>query len=734
MLSGGASLPWAWYLLFVLMVLAYVIDCCRQHASSSRFARAEFPERIDEKHDRQLDCAIARTKWLLYGAIRSFLFALVFAYMGVVCVLALVAHGGVLLGSGFHALYFGLGVVIVAGAAGHSGYTAIRAVRRYFVRYRAFGRCVGATLVPESVEDVQDGMKPSGSAGRPRVAAEDGAADAGNLPSNPPPGTRPDSKPPSSRRPLSERVPLALGVLEPVGIIDVARTSFAQLRNLTVLAGVLALGLVGALVLDTWSATDAGVDVTARPQLTLVALRAASLLSGVSPSAPALLCMAAIYVWAVGRMARLALAHSLSRGCPDDAEMDLVSTPMRLILYPGYSRRQGSDAGFTEVERNLSNAIWRPITGRYYPWATLALVLCPLIVFTLKPLSTLEGCAGTLYLGGALALSAVLIGSTLLQLVQFWLAFERLLKRTMEHPLSPAFRTLPPFAQDSVDHQVSRSPDELLRWSACARLFHDLTRSAPALVPPQLIALKNGICEARERALLGFQAAEPATPGEHPSVPPPDNSGRDAVRAELQAALERSVVAAASRVTELLSVHWNAQATAGTPAAQGNSKGSGEPPVERDALWPLEQSGATRELAWLRAAQTFVATVVTLIIHRHARQFRYFLCVTTLCSLLLVCAIASYPFEPYRLLLTYVWVVTGSTVTAGLAVFVQMDRNTLLSHIAGTSPNSVTWNAAFVLRVVAWAVVPLFGVAAAQYPELANFLSELLGPFTRALR
>jgi hypothetical protein len=63
-----------------------------------------------------------------------------------------------------------------------------------------------------------------------------------------------------------------------------------------------------------------------------------------------------------------------------------------------------------------------------------------------------------------------------------------------------------------------------------------------------------------------------------------------------------------------------------------------------------------------------------------------------------------------------------------------MGRNTLMSHISGTSPNEVTWNAAFVLRVVAWAIVPLLGIAATQYPQLANVLFNVLGPVTRALR
>jgi hypothetical protein len=61
-------------------------------------------------------------------------------------------------------------------------------------------------------------------------------------------------------------------------------------------------------------------------------------------------------------------------------------------------------------------------------------------------------------------------------------------------------------------------------------------------------------------------------------------------------------------------------------------------------------------------------------------------------------------------------------------------RNALLSRIAGTTPGHLTFNGTLALRVFAWGVVPLLGVAAAQYPTLANTLFHWLEPFTRALR
>ncbi len=66
-------------------------------------------------------------------------------------------------------------------------------------------------------------------------------------------------------------------------------------------------------------------------------------------------------------------------------------------------------------------------------------------------------------------------------------------------------------------------------------------------------------------------------------------------------------------------------------------------------------------------------------------------------------------------------------------MFIQLDRNTLLSLVSGTSPGKVTFDASFVLHLATWVGVPLLGLAAAQYPEVANALGAVLEPFRRAL-
>jgi hypothetical protein len=473
---------------------------------------------------------------------------------------------------------------------------------------------------------------------------------------------------------------------------------------------------------------------------TLLALRSLPLLNTISPAAPTLLCVAAIYIWSVGRMARIRLAHGLSRISPDDGVADLASTPIRVVLYPHHGEGQRADESFTRVERRALDAILRPITGPNYCFALLVIIFIPVVLFTLKPLSTLERPLSTTLLVAGLGLCTVLAGNTLLQLIQHWLAVEQMLKRILQHRLGRSFDRVARFVRDSTDHQVSRAPHDLLRLGGCAVRFDELVRSGKRLD-------ETGFAEERRKRLEAQALTVQSMRGIALSAATHADL-REA--ANYEANLGREVLSAASEVMKLLCEAWEGRIVYTPPAfrlsrpAPPEDKESEPPPpstsLERpvdstdDALSAEAYRYGKVELAWLREAEAFVATVVALLINRHVRQFQYFLYAMTSSALLLLFAIASYPFQPQRLLLTWIWVVVGSVVLVGLFVYVELDRNALLSRIAGTAPGRLTLNGTLLFRVLTWGIVPLLGVAAAQYPDLANTLLRWLEPFTRALR
>jgi len=85
-------------------------------------------------------------------------------------------------------------------------------------------------------------------------------------------------------------------------------------------------------------------------------------------------------------------------------------------------------------------------------------------------------------------------------------------------------------------------------------------------------------------------------------------------------------------------------------------------------------------------------------------------------------------------MMTIICAIVASVVVVTLWIFLELDRNTLISHIVASRPGHVTLNGALALRVFAWAVIPLLGLAATQYPDVANTLYQAIEPFVRAFR
>ncbi|HEY3495800.1 MAG TPA: hypothetical protein VGK73_13975, partial [Polyangiaceae bacterium] len=588
-LEKSAKLPYLWDLLLATLILLWCVDVAHQNAGARRLARDRFPEEFAAADDRTLDRAMGRTKWRLYAVIRSFLFALAFAHMTTFYALALVARGGPTLDTGFDTLTFAFQVLVAVASVVLAVSRTILMATRFLRDYRAFARCVAS----------KPGSTPPAA---PETARSPGGTEA---------DASAEDEAPLSIAARSDRITFTTGFV-PTTRHGTARTSLLQLRILAVAAASLAVFFTVEYVLDTLRSTDVvglGSDGTVQ-RLTLFVVRGANLASGVSPSTPALLCMACVYVWALGRMARLALAHSISRSCPPDGETDLVSTPIRLILYPRHSQTGEPDAGFTHVERGLLDAIWRPINHPYYVAAALGMAFFPVAVFALKRPSTLESPFGTWFLAAGVGMSSFLIGVTLIQLVQYWLALRLLLKRLLEHPLGAAFQSVPSFARDSVDHQLSRSPDEPLRWSTCAVQFSDLMRAArgvPGLAP--LAALRTRLERAETELSQARIAALEATSERSRRAPADEH--RDEWLATLESDLTCRAINAASTLTEVLEEPWTLPASPESAARDASrSAGASEP----DALTPCESAYRPEELRWLRSAQVFVATVVTLLL------------------------------------------------------------------------------------------------------------------------
>ncbi|MGO8792036.1 MAG: hypothetical protein ACLQVL_32250 [Terriglobia bacterium] len=97
--------------------------------------------------------------------------------------------------------------------------------------------------------------------------------------------------------------------------------------------------------------------------------------------------------------------------------------------------------------------------------------------------------------------------------------------------------------------------------------------------------------------------------------------------------------------------------------------------------------------------------------------------------LLMLLAVTSYPFQPRNEFLFFNWVVILSFIGTVCWIFVQMDRDTILSLLNDTKPGEVTFSRALVLRAILYVGVPFLALLGAQFPES---LRQILSLFTAA--
>jgi hypothetical protein len=103
----------------------------------------------------------------------------------------------------------------------------------------------------------------------------------------------------------------------------------------------------------------------------------------------------------------------------------------------------------------------------------------------------------------------------------------------------------------------------------------------------------------------------------------------------------------------------------------------------------------------------------------------------SMCTLVFVACIGFYPIHPHKEMLVLGWMLVGIVTGVTAWVFVEMNRNPVLSTLAGTKPNEVTWTADFVEKLLTVGGIPLVGIVAAAFPQVARFIGTILEPIFR---
>ena len=131
---------------------------------------------------------------------------------------------------------------------------------------------------------------------------------------------------------------------------------------------------------------------------------------------------------------------------------------------------------------------------------------------------------------------------------------------------------------------------------------------------------------------------------------------------------------------------------------------------------------------WLFRAEEYIAMLIALVLRELLSRVIIGLLFVTLALLFVVAALVSFPIDPWQPLIAFVWLWMLVAAVTGVVVSVQMERDPVVSRLSGTSPNKVTWNLPFLLKIVVYGLVPMLTLFATEFPEIGGALLRWVTP------
>jgi hypothetical protein len=97
-------------------------------------------------------------------------------------------------------------------------------------------------------------------------------------------------------------------------------------------------------------------------------------------------------------------------------------------------------------------------------------------------------------------------------------------------------------------------------------------------------------------------------------------------------------------------------------------------------------------------------------------------------ALLVMFSVAAYTFEPKGTVSLGLLTLVLAEIAVAISIFVAMNRDTVLSLIAGNPPGQVTFDFHFVSSLITFAVLPLLALLGTQIPAVGELLNSWLKP------
>ncbi|HKB35633.1 MAG TPA: hypothetical protein VKD72_04210, partial [Gemmataceae bacterium] len=165
----------------------------------------------------------------------------------------------------------------------------------------------------------------------------------------------------------------------------------------------------------------------------------------------------------------------------------------------------------------------------------------------------------------------------------------------------------------------------------------------------------------------------------------------------------------------------------------GNEPKPGEYPVRLPPARISDPPPDEDVKRWLRMLEDFVAMQSVPFLCQFFAPLRNLVNFLLLVPLLLLLAVASYPFQPQRLLLVFLITLLLLAVVQVVTVLIQMDRDEVLSRISRTTPNRVTFDLPFLTSLLTY-TAPVLAIVMAVFGEVGGLVGSWFEPIARTLK
>jgi hypothetical protein len=489
--------------------------------------------------------------------------------------------------------------------------------------------------------------------------------------------------------------------------------------------------------------------------------RALDLTSGVTPVVPFFLGSVVLALWAVGSLRRAFLLEV--QGRPQFMRKQSKSSPQ---VVPSF---RGTLELYADVMDCLDDGATRRLAALVPVFAII-----PFYRIAFQSYTTIDGDHWSLLLKLLILAGYFVILYNYTLFVLLWIRLKRLLRRLALHPLSDAFRRLPdsctasPWKLWSAVPNVTTLAESVALLKVLVRVGQEETAVTPVPTKKDETGTgeKAGVAPAEK-----VESHSTKKDGDQPDVTlenaPPDRVEADPSRRVGSAPTEETKNALAEKVPradELLgktfeTATWNVRRWANSqrklrdvlsqvgatlaPALEAEWQ---RWPGPRTALPPLKdpdpllgvpawlhrETPAANQI-WMRAAEELVALRTSAFIRGLFQHLKNLLAYSFLGFLFVFAAISSYPFQPKYSVMTFVWVLVLVSICIDTWIFVEMERDPILSFMGKTEPGKVSMSMDFVKTLGIYIILPLLALAATQFPGVGDFIFSIFNPAMRSL-